>query len=184
MAKRSMTLSEWWDDNGIYCIIIGSVIGIILFYLFCRNRESSIHPDVQLYFSSDKDYTKRKRRAPVESKGEMICKDVAVRLFNKPFQKIRPDFLKNEKTGNNLEIDIYNDELKLGIEYSGKQHYEYTPYLHKNYQAFLEQVERDKIKEQKCKENGINLIVVPYTIKHDNIESYLHKKIRDFGYGV
>jgi hypothetical protein len=105
-------------------------------------------------------------------------------MFNKSFKKIRPDFLKNEKTGSNLEIDIYNDDLKLGIEYSGRQHYEYVPHFHKDHNAFLEQKYRDEIKEKKCKENGIKLIIVPYTVKHKDIQSFIYKEAKNLGYQV
>lgn len=36
----------------------------------------------------------------------------------------RPDVLKNPGTGNNLEIDIYLPERKLGFEYQGAIHFE------------------------------------------------------------
>jgi hypothetical protein len=77
-----------------------------------------------------------------------------------------------------------NEDLKLAIEYSGKQHYHYTPYFHKNEQAFFDQQYRDNIKERKCRENGINLIVVPYTIKPQHIELFIYKKVRELGYQV
>jgi hypothetical protein len=178
---KSMSLSEFWDNNGIYCIIIGSLLGILLFYFFARDKNYNYE---NKEYGSKKDYTKSKPRGPFESKGEIICKDVATNLFNREFRKIRPNFLKNHQTGNNLEIDIYNDELKLGIEYSGKQHYEYTPYFHKDRKAFEDQVFRDKLKEQKCKENGIDLIVVPYTIKHQHIRSFIKTEARKLGYNV
>jgi hypothetical protein len=184
MAKRSMTVSEWWNDNGIYCIIIGCFIGLLLFYFFGSNDKNVNTEEIYQFFANGKDYSQRKRRGPFESKGELICKDVATRLFNKPFRKIRPNFLKNEKTGNNLEIDVYNDDLKLGIEYSGRQHYEYVPHFHKDINAFLEQKYRDEVKEKKCKENGINLIIVPYTVKHKDIEHFIYKEAKSLGYQV
>lgn len=38
-------------------------------------------------------------------------------------QDYRPDFLKNPKTGKNLEIDIYCEEKKFGFEYQGAHHF-------------------------------------------------------------
>jgi hypothetical protein len=32
---------------------------------------------------------------------------------------VRPDFLKNPATGRNLEIDCFNNQLKIGLEYQG-----------------------------------------------------------------
>ena len=96
------------------------------------------------------------------SKGEKACKRYIQRLFKKPFTKIRPDFLKDPKTKRNLEIDLYNDSLKLGIEYNGIQHYEYTKRFHKTYGDFRRQQERDALKRQLCKDHGVFLIVVTF----------------------
>jgi hypothetical protein len=51
-----------------------------------------------------------------ESKGEAHARKISKEIFQKPFDKIRPDFLRNNVTGKNLELDLYNEELNLGIE--------------------------------------------------------------------
>lgn len=109
-----------------------------------------------------------------ESRGEAECRRVLERIFKRPFPKIRPDFLSNPVTGGaNLEIDCYNKDLKLGVEYSGIQHYQYTPFFHKNKEAFQNQKYRDEMKRVKCRENGVTLIEVPYTVDLYSIESYI-----------
>jgi hypothetical protein len=113
-----------------------------------------------------------------ESKGELICKDTVEKIFNKKFNKIRSNFLKNDVTSQNLELDMYNDELKLAIEYNGKQHYEFVPYFHKNHESFLNQRYRDEMKKVKCDKQGIKLITVPYYIKHNQIPSFIYKECR------
>lgn len=107
---------------------------------------------------------KKNRWCPLCStrKMERYTKAIIEKLTNKKFIKIRPSWLKN-KENNLLEIDIYNEELKLGIEYNGKQHYEFVPYFHEKIDRFNKQVEDDKIKIETCIINNINLIVVPYT---------------------
>lgn len=109
----------------------------------------------------------------IQSKGEQECKRVIEEITQKPFIKHRPDFLKNEITGKNLELDCYNDELKLAIEYNGIQHYEYTPVFHKNRDSFYNTKYRDKMKVTLCHENRIKLIVVPYTVKLQDIKRYI-----------
>lgn len=80
-------------------------------------------------------------------------------MTEKNFKQCKPDFLKG------MELDGYNDELKIGLEYNGEQHYHYNPFFHKrNEENFIKQQQRDKLKKELCKQNNIYLIVVPYWI--------------------
>lgn len=72
--------------------------------------------------------------------------------------------------------------MRLAIEYNGVQHYKYSPYFHRNKESFHNQKYRDYMKKVMCKDNGITLIEVPYTIKPDDIESYLEKELVKFGF--
>jgi hypothetical protein len=81
-------------------------------------------------------------------------------------------------TDNNLELDCYNEELKIAVEYNGIQHYKYIPFFHKNKEAFQNQKYRDYMKREICEKNGIKLIEVPNTVKIENIESYLREKLK------
>ena len=110
-----------------------------------------------------------------ESKGEAECRRVLQKIWGRPFISQRPDFLRNPVTGGdfNLELDCYNPELKLAVEYNGIQHYKYTPYFHRNYEHFTNQKYRDDMKRRMCKENGVYLIEVPYTVKLPDIEEFI-----------
>ena len=66
------------------------------------------------------------------SRGEKIYRREIEKMSWKSFVKIRPNFLKNEKTGSNLELDCFNKELKIAVEYNGKQHYKFIPFFHKS----------------------------------------------------
>lgn len=115
------------------------------------------------------------------SKGEEICRNILEKIFNKDFGKCRPDFLRNPVTENfNLELDCFNKELGIGLEYNGEQHYKYIPYFHKNKEAFLNQKYRDELKRRMCKDNNIILIEVPYSVKHNNLEMYIVGELRKY----
>jgi hypothetical protein len=101
------------------------------------------------------------------SKGEMLCKKAIEDIYGVPFYCVRPDFLKNPETGRNLELDLYNDHLKIALEYSGFQHFVYPNRFHKTKEEFLNQVRRDQFKVDMCDKNGVYLITVPYNVPNE-----------------
>lgn len=115
-----------------------------------------------------------------QSKGELECRRVLEKYTLKKFPSSRPNIMNNEITKFNLELDCYNPELKIGCEYNGQQHYKYTPYFHKNKEAFMNQKYRDALKKHYCRNNGIFLIEVPYTIKLQDIEEYITNKLDEY----
>lgn len=98
------------------------------------------------------------------------CRQIFEDIFKIKFKKIRPDFLKNPKTGKNLELDGYCPYIPtkigkgLAFEFNGPQHYLFTPKYHSKYEDLEYQMERDEIKNQLCKNNGVILITIPYTV--------------------
>ena len=117
-----------------------------------------------------------------DSKGEIECRRFLETIFQVPFPKARPDFLRNPVTSQNLELDCFNPTLRLGVEYNGQQHYNYTSFFHRNKDAATNQKYRDELKRRMCEENGITLIEVPYTIKLNDIGPFLSLKLRQLGY--
>ena len=107
------------------------------------------------------------------SKAELICKEAIEEIYGAPFHCIRPNFLKNPETKRNLELDMYNHDLKLAVEYSGQQHYVWPNYTGQTKEQFINQVRRDKYKLECCDANGIYLITVPYTVPYHKIKDYL-----------
>ena len=92
--------------------------------------------------------------------------------------KARPKFLNNDITNKPLEIDCFNEELGICVEYHGIQHYHYTPRFHQNKDQFETQKYRDLMKRQKILEKGYVYIEVPYTVKLQDIWEYLISELR------
>ena len=112
------------------------------------------------------------------SKGEQQCSKILKELYpHHEFKTSRPNFMRNPMTGRNLELDLYNAELKLAIEYNGIQHYMFSKYFHRTESDFLKQKSRDKLKKRLCRKHGVKLIVVPYTIPFNNIKTFIIKEI-------
>lgn len=107
------------------------------------------------------------------SRGERLCCQTMERIYGVPFNTIRPNWLCNPETGCNLELDCYNDELKIAVEYNGAQHYKWPNFTNQTYQQFINQVRRDKLKMDLCDRNGVYLIVVPYNVPPEKISSFI-----------
>jgi hypothetical protein len=113
---------------------------------------------------------------------ENECRSFLEETFQVPFPTIRPDFLKRPTTKRNLELDCYNSDLKLALEYQGSQHRVYLPLFHKFDEAnFHDQLEKDAWKAQRCKELGIDLIIVPDTIPRSELRAFLTAELRALG---
>ena len=108
---------------------------------------------------------------------ERICRLYFEKIFNKPFLRIRPDWLKNPKTNSNLEIDGFNEELKLGFEHHGKQHYVENSFFKNN-----NTIENDKIKKVLLKKSGVRVIEIPELVsrtKIKNLKDYIYSELEN-----
>ena len=171
---------EIWEEYGFEITVVGSILFILIFSLFRIGKKGT--------WSSSYTYDRKRysQRAKVkkESRGETECRRVLQKYFKRSFPNSRPDFLRNPVTGGrfNLELDCYNPELRLAVEYNGVQHYKYVPYFHKNKEAFLNQKYRDDMKRRMCRDNNVNLIEVPNSVTVEKIEKYLIFQLKKLGY--
>ncbi len=100
-------------------------------------------------------------------RSEKLCREILQELFEVKFPTKKPLFLRG------LELDCYNEDLKLALEYNGKQHYEFVEFFHKTEEKFNKLKERDQKKYKLCEANNIKLIIVPYQYSYlDEIELY------------
>lgn len=111
---------------------------------------------------------------------ESYCRMVIETLTGKNFYKCRPEWMKCPTTGKLLEIDMLNEELKLALEYNGKQHYEFIPRLHKNYRNYIRRLEIDKLKKEMLYNKGYKFIEVPHT-EQNNIYNYILECTNNLG---
>ena len=164
-----MILQYYWNTYGFEIVFIASICVLCIAYLFNYNGSGTYNQyDVQF-----KDESQNKGSA-----GEKACRSYLEMRFQRPFPNVRPKWMFNSETGRNLELDMYNSELKLACEYNGKQHYEYTSYWHGNYDNFVQQQRRDQMKQNICRKLGIRLITVPYTVKIKDIPNYIEGQLK------
>lgn len=122
---------------------------------------------------------KCKAKKASQNKYEKLCSKVLQEIYGKEFKSYRPAFLRNPETGNNLELDCYNEEIGIAVEYNGIQHYVYPNWAHKSRLDFHNQVRRDMFKKEMCDYNGVYLISVPYTVDFDLIPDYIRSQLPD-----
>lgn len=107
------------------------------------------------------------------SRGENICRATLESIYGVPFTTQRPDFLTNPETGAALELDCYNSELAIAVEYNGEQHYRWPNGFPMTREQFINQARRDTLKRELCDSHGVYLIVVPYNVPHEMIPGYI-----------
>ena len=105
---------------------------------------------------------------------EEHCRSILEQLYpGLKFATCRPDFLKNPLTGENLELDCFNEQVLIALEYQGIQHYRYPNPFHKSEEEFRKLIIKDEYKKQVCQQIGIILITVPFSIPKPDIEKFI-----------
>lgn len=111
------------------------------------------------------------------SRGEKAVRDYLDRAGYRYVEQYTFDGCKHKQK---LPFDFYIPDLNTAIEYNGEQHYKQSWYDYICGSAaaehFQSQQLRDAIKVDYCKNNGIRLIVIPYT-ELKNINGFLSKEL-------
>jgi len=186
-------IKDYWENNGFETLAIVCLVIILILCVYnVIFKSKGTYSDIALLKFKNNGGNgsnggnmrnmEYMEHTPNDSRLELQTKFHLENIFKMKFYKIRPDFLRNEVTGHNLEIDLYNDDLKLGIEVQGDQHYKFTPFFHRNKETFMLQRYRDEMKKQKCQKEGITLIEIPYKVGEKGLKKYLVNQLRLTGY--
>ncbi len=118
----------------------------------------------------------------VKGKGCPLCKtskgEIKVSKFLKEngIEYIRQKTFNDCKLNQLLYFDFYLPGYNTCIEYDGRQHFEPVK-IFGGENGFLKTQERDKIKNEFCKERRINLLRIPYT-QFNEIEDLISNSIK------
>ena len=154
-------------------VILIAIVIILLVLLIRAWRAETIQIELEAPTTPIKSLPQKAVKKRMPNTREEKCRDIFESLTGKAYPSVRPDFLKNPDTNRNLELDGYCEELKSAFEYQGSQHYKYPNRYHKTQDEFLEQVKRDEFKVQRCKEEGINLIVIPFNLTDEELYDFI-----------
>ena len=114
---------------------------------------------------------------------EEKCRKIFQELFKKEFRSVRPDWLKNPWTYQNLELDGYNPDIVtpkgkgLAFEYDGVQHSRFTPLFHSCVGDFDHMWERHSLKDEMCRDEGVLLIRIPHYVCYLHLKPFIIGKL-------
>lgn len=172
-----------WKNHKWACIISFCLFFIVVLVLI--NRLTNFMDKVQNFDDSKlNSLFQNLQNKPISKKlkYETACRRILESYFKRPFNSVRPSWLRNPKTGKCLELDCYNEELNLALEYQGSQHAYFNYHFHKTYENFEYQLWRDKLKKQLCDERGVILIQVPHTVEYSHLKPYIINQLNLFGF--
>jgi len=110
------------------------------------------------------------------SHAEMLCRAAVEKLFGKPFQSRRMRGMPSP-SGHPLQLDIYNEDLRIAVEHHGAQHYRSLPHWHGS-EGLKRQRRHDLLRRKFCKEKGILLVEIRELGNRTSLEE-MRQQIRD-----
>lgn len=96
---------------------------------------------------------------------ENVVRSFFEAIFKEKFPNTRPDWLVNPDTGKRFELDGFCENLLIGFENHGEQHYSYKNNYFINSQEELEKRQYfDKLKQDICIKNNVKLFIIKYDV--------------------
>ena len=136
-----------------------------IFYQLPLIITKSIISQIKIILRDCENTLRKRRNMPLIGEGWISETDLFYKikekfLYYKVVHSAKPNWLGRQ------HLDIYIEELNIGIEYQGKQHFEPVDFFGGE-ESFIKNIERDLRKKQLCEENDCLLI---YVLEDYNIE--------------
>ena len=105
--------------------------------------------------------------------GERFTRIAFETLFDTKFPTSRPLWLKSE-IGTQLTLDGFCEELGIAFEHQGEQHYSDKNYYGNSVVEQEKIKSYDKLKQTLCKQNGVDLVIIPEVPRLTSLENLGH----------
>ena len=162
---NQMDTTETFKDK-VYNLV-GNEYTVLSEYISSREKISFKHNKCNRIFKMRPNNFQQGQRCPYcnESKGEKYIEEF---LINNNIKYEKEKRFKDCKYKRTLPFDFYLEDYNLCIEFDGKQHFEESYYGN----CLEQQKLRDKIKNEYCNKNNIELLRIPYN-NIDNIDEQI-----------
>jgi hypothetical protein len=113
-----------------------------------------------------------------QNTGERICRVAFETLFKNKFPTAWPQWLRNSRN-QPMELDGYSDELKIGFEHQGEQHYSTRTHWITSTRKLERRRKDDRRKYYLARQNGVHLFripQVPYRISPGKLIPYIARR--------
>lgn len=114
-------------------------------------------------------------RSKLEARVVRILEDIT----HHSFDQAHPKWLHEPGRHTPLELDGYNEELKIALEVQGPGHIKPLP--GETYEKYQKRVARDRLKRVLCAEHGVRLLTMDYRISLASVRAYLCSRLYDIG---
>lgn len=126
----------------------------------CDNEE---HSPWQAHFHSINTLGSWCPECATNNKSENRTREMLEYLLGYKFEKAYPEWLINDLTNRQMELDGFNLKKSVAFEFQGKQHYELRKWNDIN---SLKQIQyRDELKKKLCKDNNVILLIIDESSK-------------------
>lgn len=112
------------------------------------------------------------------SKSEAAVIQELETLLGAKFPSVNPSWLV--WGGKTLELDGYNSDLGIALEFSGPMHTKWSP-RDETYVKYFDRICKDVVKRKLCKKNGVVLIVVDCGLPMRHIRAWIKSRLADAG---
>lgn len=128
----------------------------------CNKHDVLCYPTYSKFMSKDQYHCPSCNTSTGELDCYNTCKDILIGTEIITQYKIKYYGEHLDCKADYLLVDIVIPDLGLAIEFDGDQHYKFISLFHRQYQNFVDQVNRDNYLIKYCQEHSIKLLRIPY----------------------